>query len=697
MKATRFVPTEYWPTSPRSGNEGQLVFRMTNLILRGSSAHPYAEVYGGSLDLNENIDVGAVTGTVTTVANNTGIVGVGTAFVTELHHGQFLEIYKAGSAVTIPVVVDDIIDDTHFTVFRPPAASLAGASAFIFPVMVEMNKKRATLLRGNAVEADLGNIFAVGAGTLRRNGAVLPGTSLVATRTPQVALLNSTTGNYNVFPLGLATPATLAAADGPAGTKNMQGGVYSLRAAEARLETRGYGNPSPKAEVTLTAGNVIRATVPAASANTTAWVFFGTLFTQGGGINGPWYRIELPVTFVPIGAGAGEIPAAGGTYDIEYNDAEITANDLLSFNNSPPPNAEFVAYMAGTPVWISCSGPGDTSPGPMIAAGKPRNIEAVPPVQYVSTSPPDTIVGFHIGVQGRLYLACTGSLQIAVATQATDPRIPAFAVRPFWRSGFPNPETLISIGDNLIGMTLNGLARSISEGDEGSEEYNFETAVEELTRAMTPGHCLLKIDPKNNAAVLFHSGHSLNADGWWTTRALLYSLRETKWIGDILLSSPTGDMIVSSAATINGQLEFLCGGRQNDNTTVVRTYRWDDARAATPVTYSICWQLTDDGIEDRPKAIKAVKVTGKFTVAEFSVQGVTAGAQVNMAAIEALTTGGWISLPNGTTVRESERLEFESDEWKQWAPKIVGTWNGAGERDRIDEVVVESLVRGARR
>lgn len=701
-RVTRFIPIEYWPTSPRSGNEGTRVFRMQNMILRGTLARPYAEVYGGSKDLNENVPTATLTGTVTTTTTSLEIVGAGTAFKTELHPGQFLEIYKAASSIRIPVVVDHVTDDTHFTACRLPHATISSASVAQLPVMFEIAKRRGTLTRGNAVQADLGNILAVGSGTLRLNNAVLPGTSLVASRTPKIALFDSTTGNYTVFNLGIAAPASLSVANGPAGTKNMQAGVYSLRAAQGRTATRGYGNPSPKAEVTLVAGNTMRATLPAIGAGYDSWVFFGTLFTQGGGINGPWQRIEIPNTFVPVGLGAGEIDPAGGTYDIEYNDAEISGNDLLTFNNDVPPDAEFLALMTGIPFYISCSGPGNTSPGPFIASGKPRNIEAVSPVQYVSTSPPDTIVGYVIGVQGRLYLMCANSLQIALATQATDPRVPAFVIRPFWNSGFLNPETLLPIGDNLVGMTTNGLARSISEGDQGTEEYNFATAVEELTRTMSPGHCLLKSDPKNNAIVLFHSGHSLNEFGFWTTRALMYGLREQQWIGDVLLSSETGDMLVSSAAVVSGRLEFICGGRQDDNTTVVRTYRWDDETAAQPVDYFIAWQPTDDGVEDRPKAIKAVRAVGKLlsnvSGAQVQIIGMEPGESLDMSLIETHLFTGDPFLPSGvTSVTQYDRQEIDIDNLIQWLPRVVGTWPGTGEKDRLDELVVESVVRGARR
>lgn len=690
---TSLKPNEYWPTSPRSGNNSRKIFRMQNMIVRGEGQEVYAEVYGGSLDLNEDIPTSAITGTVATDTTSTLITGTGTSFLDELHPGQFVLATKALTDVTIPIVVDEVIDDTHFSAHRIPHDGESGLTLNRLPVMFELNKKRGTLLRGNAVEVDLGSILAVGEGTLRRNGSVLPGTSLVATRSPKIALFNSTTGNFTVASLGLATPATLSAAAIAGGTKNMQAGVYSVRAVEARQATRGYGNPSPKAEVTIAAGDKIRATLPATTAD--AWMFFVTLFLPGQGIQGPWFRYELPTIYVPVGSGVGEIPAAGGTWDIEYNDAEVSGNDLLTFNNDPPPDASFVLWMGGMPVYLSCQGPGNTSPGPFIATGKPRNIEAVPPTQYVSTSPPDTIIGGLVGVQGRLYLMCANSLQIAVATQATDPRIPAFAVRPFWRSGFPNPETLLTVGDNLVGMTTNGLARSISDGDQGSEEYNFAVAITELLQGVSPGHSLLKLDPKNNAVALFLSAYSLNGNGFWTTRVLLYGLRQNAWIGDMLLSSLTGDMVVCSAATVSGNLEFLAGGLQDDGSVVIRTYRWDDMLAGEDITYYMAWQYGDDGVEDRPKVVTSLRPTGRFNaVAELSVHGALPGVGIDPFVFDDFGQGP--SLSDTFQVTQYDRIECDYDNLMQWTVAVKGVCPAGVDRDRVDEIVVETYVRGPR-
>jgi len=111
----------------------------------------------------------------------------------------------------------------------------------------------------------------------------------------------------------------------------------------------------------------------------------------------------------------------------------------------------------------------------------------------------------------------------------------------------------------------------------------------------------------------------------------------------------------------------------------------------------ICWQMTDNGSEDRTKAVKAVEITGKLTAAELQIIGGQPGVDIEIGPIEEVSTGSGIVLGNAVTVHQYARIELDSDNWKQWAPKIVGTWNGLSERDRIDEVVVESEIRGGRR
>lgn len=693
-----FVPQAYWPSSPRSGNEGNRLFRIQNMIARGDS-EPFAEVYGGSLDLNENIPTATLTGTASLVINSTSVVGVGTVFTTELHLGQFLLAYNGSPDITVPLVVDEITDDTHFTVTRAPYATTSNCTIDILPVIFEVNKQRGTLIRGNAVQLDLGTILCVGDGVLLLNGAPLPGASLTASRSPQIAIFDQTTGNYSVYTLGMSTPTTLSAVDQAGGTKNMQIGTYSIRAVPSRQATNGYNNPSPKAEVSLAVANhVIRGTFPAA--NTTngqdMWTIFGTLFTQGGGINGPWYLYKK----VNVGAGVGEIPAAGGTYDSEWNDAEISGNDLLSFNNDQPPNAEFVGMVGGIPVWISCQGPGGMSPGPFVVPAKANNIEAAPLELAVSPSPPDTIIG-AVTAQGRLYLMCTNTLQIGIATQATDPRIPPMTIRPFWRSGFKNPYQLLFVDGTLVGATNHGLARSIGEGDESATEFNFAVPVNEVVLKQNAGHQLLALDPKNNAACLLYSGDSTNDNGFWTTRVLMYGMREQQWIGDIRLSSDTGDMIVSGVATVNGQLEFLCGGRQTGGAIVVRTYRWDQDEVGQEIDYYAAWQYSDWGAEVNPKRVSRASVVARQkNGGTLGIHGAEPGERISVSTLEAGNNGsksGAVPLTANTDVLQGDIINLNVRNLKQLTARVDGKWPGTGERDRIDEVVLDAYVEGARR
>lgn len=701
MPVRSLVPSEYYPTASHSGNEGGLVYRMQNLMLRGERNEPYAEVYGGSLDLGENIADSVITGTVALTINNLTIIGTGTLFKTELHLGQRLMVYGGAPDLTIALVVDSITDNTHFIACRAPYASTTGATCTRLPRLYEVNKKRGTSIWGNAVEYDLGTIIGVGDGTFRLNGAVLSGTSLTLTRAPKIAVFNSGTGNYSVYTLGMATPATLTAAVGPAGTKNMQAGQYSIRAVPARVATRGYNNPSPKAEVTLTVGNKIRGTFPAAdTANgQDAWMIFGSQYTQQGGINGPWnrYQPDAGAIYVLVGAGAGQIAAAGGTYDIEYNDAEISVNDPLTFNNDPPPNAEFVSLVGGRTVFISTDGPGNTSPGPFIAPVKINNVEAAPATLRVSPSPPDTIIGFKVA-QGRLYLMCVNTLQIAIATQTTDSRIPPLVVRPHWASGFKNPDTLLFVDGFLVGMTNHGMARSLAEGDESREEFGFATAMVELLQDVSPGHCLLALDPKNNAICLFSSAHSRNATGFWTTRVWMYGLREGRWIGDILLTNSAADMIVCGAATVNGQLEFLCGGRSGA-ATVIKTYRWDTPDVSSTVPWYIAWQFSDWGVEDRPKHVGPyfqVVLTAPGSFPSAGIYGAESGQTVSVATLEA---GNHSTSFSGTILVQGNVVELNIDNLRQFTVRLDGTWfGGIGViRDRIDEVVIQAEASGARR
>lgn len=705
LKPKSLHAAAYIPTAPRTGSEGGFLYRMKNMILRGAPTNDYLEVYGGNKNLFEDLAELVTTGIANVAVGSLIVTGVGTAFRAELRPGQ--PIFITGTPPILGII-DEILSDTALTLSHVPIVSATGQPLNRTPVIFEVDKKRGTLITGNAIRFDKGTIIAVGTGTLRLNGAVLPGTSLVAGKRPKIAIYDPNAGTYAVFPLGMATPATLAAAAVAGGLKNMLTGVYSLFIVPARRATNGYNNPSPKAEVTIATGDVVRLTIPAVdTANgQDAWRIYASTFTEQGGVNGPWYfvrQINAP----------GDVLAAGGTYDLEWNDAEINRNELLSFDNDAPVDCEFVATVAGYPVYVSCQGQGystavpSTSPGPFIIPSKPNNIEAAPLKFGVSPSPPESIIGC-ISAQGRLYLMTANTLQVALFVPTNDPNIPPLTIRPYWRAGFKHPYQLCFVDGTLYGFTTQGPTRSVSYGDEGKEEHTFAAAVKEITATWDPAKVFVAHDPINNAVCFFHSADNLNAAGSVTSRVLMYGMDRQAWIGDITLELAGNDMIVTGVATVNGRLEFIAGGRTSGIPSILfRTFHFDanftlDGGAGVAVPWYAAWQFTDDGSEVRDKTVKAIRVTGKLSaLATAGVHGAGAGEVINVPVLEAGNGGsksGSIPLAATAAIGQGPRIPVNVPNLGVWTVRIDDTWDGSFiSESRIDEVVVERSVGGVRR
>lgn len=264
--------------------------------------------------------------------------------------------------------------------------------------------------------------------------------------------------------------------------------------------------------------------------------------------------------------------------NLEWLDAEVEFNELVSFNNDAPTDAEFVEDLNAIPVWISCQGqgwnlnPDATSPGPFIVPSKPNNIEAAPLELAFSSSPPETILGSLPG-DGRIYLLTGNTLQIA---QSTPSDVVPTLIRPFWHMGFACPEQLCQIGEMLYGAPMARPTRSSGTGDESTIQTDWAADVYEIIKNWNPGQTLVGFDPFNNAFVLFHIADRLNAAGFWTTKWLMFGMPQQFWIaagelgaeaydrdGEILPIGDwnTKDNIVCGVATISDRLELLISGR----------------------------------------------------------------------------------------------------------------------------------------
>lgn len=569
----------YLPTSVRSGDVTGSIFRKKNLITRGRGSNFYEEVFSGLEDINEPPALVSLTGTLTFTANSTNIAGVGTIFFTECHLGQFICAFSSDGLSSWLLVVRRIISDTSMEVWKAPDTSLTGAIGWQMSVLFAMNDQRGVALRGNAIKLDKGSILSVGSGTLYVNGDPLAGSSLTMTRAPKLSLFNATAETYTNFTLGMNTPTGITAAAVAGGTKGMQAGIYSLVVQAARKETGGYNLASLKATVTIATNDKVRVTLPAmdTAAGQNAWrisvtTFQATLGSELNYLEGPWFFYQPAGAPVNCTCTDADVSSAGGTFDIEWLDAEVERNDTVDFTvpDDPPTDAEFVALLNNIPVWISCQGQGNTtnptmtSPGPFICPAKPGNVEAAPLQIAFSSSPPETILGV-VSAQGRLYLLTINHLQIAQATP--DDFVPIL-IRPFWKDGFANPYQLVFVNGNLYGFPVAGPSRSVGDGDEIEAERDWAEDVAEIVlgngstgSGWNPGQVLVGYDPFNDGVVFFHAADRLNDAGWWTTRWLMFGISQGFWIGDGEFSSDTEDQIVSGVATISDRLEIIIGGR----------------------------------------------------------------------------------------------------------------------------------------
>lgn len=559
---------QFIPTMPRTGSNDEAgVWRVENFIRRGRGPHRYWECVGGPLDISENVPLVPLTGTVAVTAGSRIVTGTGTLFRTECHIGQRILIIDTPGQQTIPIIVKQVISDTQYECWRPSTVTLSGQIGRRMPRLWANNRYRMSALWGNTQTLDKGSILAMVDGTLRRNGAVLPGTSLVGNRNPQIAI-QAPNETFTVFNLGMDTPPapTLAAVAG--GTKGMRGGSYSILITPARTETAGFNNPSQRADVTIATGDKIRINFSAMDTvnGQSAWHIWGTQFQQSlganlGHFNGPWHFV-LTVT-------TADVSSAGGTFDVEWLDAEIAGNELVSFDNDPPPSAEFIHMLGGKAVWLSCRGPSftrgatefiDPAPGPLIAPSKPTNIEAAPPGIQFPTSPPDTIIG-GVEATGRIYLMTPNYLQIVQDTPSEDVPI---LIRPFWKDGFANPESLVFENGNLYGFTLGGPARSVGEGDVIDAEKNWAADMTEFTDEWIPeaGHVMVCYWPGRDAVVYFHLCDSLNEQGFWTTFMLWYGLAQGELVGAGRISRTNRDSIVCGVATVGENMHLIMGGRE---------------------------------------------------------------------------------------------------------------------------------------
>lgn len=686
METLALAASTFCPTSPRTGLSGTTILRCENIILTGQSPDIYLAAYKGSLDMDETIPSLAATGTVSGAEGEYALVGVGTTFTTELRSGD--RVWLGDD----PYMVNVVTDATHLTVYQALVDAASAATLYRLPIINEMARQRATQIQGNTIQFDKGSIVGVGWGTLRVNGDVLQGASMVLTGSPQLALFDPTTGDYSIEDVGFDTPtvAPTLTEDLGSGTVGMQAGDYSIRLVPSSSITGGYSNPGPRADVTLTTENSrIKVDVNSVAfpAGADQWDVYGTQLGVVVAKQGPWNFVRSVLS----------TEIAGGIFYIEYLNAEIARQGELDFDNDPPPDAGLLATLQGYPQWISCNGKFGGSPGPELIPATPQNLEGAPAIWTVTSSPPEDILGVITSL-ARLYLLCPKSLQQAVFAPTNDPLIPPTQIRAYWSMGFGNPYQLIFVLGLLIGYASGGPTRSTADIERSDDQFIGANVID-LTDGTIQANWMVAYDPDLNAVCFFYPANGRNDDGWLTTEVLIWGLDYLDWIGRVVISDATRDMAVCGVATVDNQLYFLAGG-EGDGIGSIQfdTFVWNSA-SGDEVNYYAAWELQATSTLNQNKSVRAAKVSGKLTNGQFMLYGYDSNEAVDLTNLEAGNNPSiQIALGTSTSVKTSFRIPFNSPNNFMFSPRVSGTYNGVDEAvDRINGVILEYFSSGVRR
>lgn len=723
----------YEPTNSATGNNPPTVFRGQNFVLRGGAGtgKPYFEVFGGNKDLNENFDLvsigAAITGTLSFNANSNIVNGAGGAvFTDQLHVGQ--KLLAANGEV---LCVKQIIKDDQFLSDRPAKSTAAGQTAYRLMQMWEMDGKRAVAFSGSAIEFEKGHIVGVGSGDLYINGAPLAGASLTLTKNAQVAIYQPSTADYLVLPLGFEAAPPLPTINViTGGTKGMtDGNKYSFMVAYwagTPEGSNGYSNPSDvikldsaSAPIKINGANNLfefnfTDSLVDLPSNAKGFIIFASqggkksLSVTGGTTtttspnetnyeNGPWFVAKKVLISALDGA---------NKTTLEFLDADLGAE--VTGDNYPPPSAEFVMMVEGKPMYCSCNGKAKTgdengaAPGKYCFVSKYGNPDGVPPDWRAKVE--GDIIGGFFGV-GRYFMMTPSTLDFIVSTgllgQAStalrDLELPIIS-RPYWKTGASNRYSITIVDDTLYGFSGRKLLKSVGNGDENVEKYNFGAKVEDITRRWNGGYVYTVADANN---ILFiHTAAYKNDAGFWVTEILPYSLFYNAFLPLVVLSDAQRDQIISGVACVNERVEFLCGGRVTGGDFEMKTYRYDDGDGSDAGNFPayLVWQISDDGFEDKSKYLKSIRPSGKFTNLSVKIYGQRPGGELIVEDLEDGTNAlATIAFDASTEITRYRRKKFKVKNLANYAIRIATTWDGSGMLDRLDELALEIGLHGKKR
>lgn len=130
----------------------------------------------------------------------------------------------------------------------------------------------------------------------------------------------------------------------------------------------------------------------------------------------------------------------------------------------------------------------------------------------------------------------------------------------------------------------------------------------------------------------------------------------------------------------------------------IDTWQWDTPEVENdfaPINWYVAHQYSDGGAEAQSKQIKAVRITGKTTRGEIQIHGTSPGDVVSRENVEGgVNSRASFEIRDVNDVTRHERVKMRVRNMSLALVRVSGTWDGAGTRDRLDEIAVEGETTG---
>lgn len=163
----------------------------------------------------------------------------------------------------------------------------------------------------------------------------------------------------------------------------------------------------------------------------------------------------------------------------------------------------------------------------------------------------------------------------------------------------------------------------------------------------------------------------------------------------ILLENDSGFILLESSPDEDNEVTITDELR-------IDTWEWDSPEPnpedRDPIDYYIAWQLMDNGSENLDKRIEAYRLNGKISDnGKFQIHAIAQGGAINRDDIDNGDNAVYEKdLDDMSNILRGRRIKEGPKNMSLWCPRISGTWDGVGDPDRIDEVVIEVSVHGAK-